>query len=96
MIVRAAAGDLSHQAHVRLGAALRPSTASADNSRVKLFPVFVLWLKLLLDHVGSVLRLLELLAQNGSRAHTFNSYVLVILNYAIFSVNKNFAYFFKT
>ena len=80
-IIAGSASSLVRQAHVRLGQALRPRTASAYASKFKLYLAFTSWHQLPTHDVDAILAFLEFLTQNGSRAQSLASYVSVLKHY---------------
>ena len=73
--------SLLAQAHQRIDKALRPRTSAAYLSKFKAFVAFSLHFSSPLSHLSSLLAFLELLAQNGSKAHTLSSYVSSISHF---------------
>ena len=73
--------SLLAQAHHRIDKALRPRTSAAYLSKFKTFVPFSLHFSTPIPQLSSLLVFLELLAQNGSKAHTLSSYVAAISHF---------------
>ena len=81
MIVGTPAEALLRQAYKRLDSALRPRTASAYQSKLKVFLAFVTWFQFPLVHVDSLLAFLEFLTKNGTTSSSLTSYVSSLRHY---------------